>query len=147
MQPIGIATRDIEAGSHVHGHNCAVGAFDREYAFATAVDAPPRTANVGAGERTFLGYVRADGRVGTRNYVAVVSMANCSASVSRLIADGVTSDELSAYPSVDGVLALTHKGGCGMPADGAEHLQLERVLAGFARHPNVGGYVIVGLGL
>lgn len=145
-EPIGIATRDIEAGSHVHGHNCAVSAFDREYAFATAVDAPPRTANLRAGERTFLGYVRADGSVGTRNYVAVVSMANCSASVSRLIADGVTSDELSAYPSVDGVLALTHKGGCGMPTDGPEHLQLERVLAGFARHPNVGGFVIVGLG-
>jgi len=145
-QRIGVATRDIQAGSHVHGHNCAVGAFDRTYTFATARDPAPRTADLGAGQRNFAGYVRADGRVGTRNYVAVVSMANCSASVSRRIADGITADELSAYPSVDGVLALTHKGGCSMPADGAEHLQLERVLAGFARHPNVAGYVIVGLG-
>jgi altronate hydrolase len=145
-QPIGVATRDIQAGSHVHGHNCAVGAFDRTYAFATVEDPALGIADVDAGQRTFIGYVRADGRVGTRNYVAVVSVANCSASVSRLIADGVTAEDLSAYPSVDGVLALTHKGGCSMPADGAEHLQLERVLAGFARHPNVGGYIIVGLG-
>ena len=145
-QFIGLATRDIHAGSHVHGHNCAIGALDRTYTVATAGDAAPEAASVGAAPRTYLGYVRADGRVGTRNYVAVVSMANCSASVSRRIADGINPDELSAYPSIDGVIALTHKGGCSMPADGAEHLQLERVLAGFARHPNVAGYVIVGLG-
>jgi len=145
-QPIGVATQDIEAGRHVHGHNCAVGAFERTYTFATVGEPPPGSASVGAGQRTFGGYIRPDKRVGTRNYVAVVSTANCSASVSRLIADRVTAEELSAYPSVDGVLALTHKGGCTMPIDGAEHLQLERVLAGFARHPNVGGYVIVGLG-
>jgi len=145
-QPIGVATREIQAGSHVHGHNCAVGGFDRTYAVATAGGAASEAASVAATPRTFLGYVRPDGRVGTRNYVAVISMANCSASVSWRIADGITADELSAYPSVDGVLALTHKGGCSMPADGAEHLQLERVLAGFARHPNVAGYLVVGLG-
>lgn len=87
-QFIGVATRDIQAGSHVHGHNCAIGALDRVYAFATAVDPSPRAAGVGAAPRTFSGYVRSDGRVGTRNYVAVVSMANCSASVSRRIAEG-----------------------------------------------------------
>jgi altronate hydrolase len=145
-QPIAVATRDIQAGSHVHSHNCAVVAIDRTYTFATDEDPAPRTVDVGADQRSFAGYVRADGRVGTRNYVAVISMANCSASVSRFIADGITADELSGYPAVDGVLALTHKGGCTMPVDGAEHLQLERVLAGFARHPNVGGYLIVGLG-
>jgi altronate hydrolase len=145
-QPIGVATQDIQAGSHVHDHNCAVMTIDRAYTFATDGDPAPRTADVGAGRRSFAGYVRTDGRVGTRNYVAVISMANCSASVSRLIANGVKDDELSAYPAVDGVLALTHKGGCSMPSDGAEHLQLERVLAGFAQQPNVGGYIIVGLG-
>jgi altronate hydrolase len=146
-QFIGVATQEIQAGSHVHGHNCAIGALDPTYALATAGDAAPEAANVGAAPRTFLGYMRSDGRVGTRNYLAVVSMANCSASVSRRIADGINPDELSTYPPVDGVLALTHKGGCSMPADGSEHLQLERVLAGFARHPNVALYLIVGLGL
>jgi len=64
-QPIGVAIREIQAGSHVHGHNCVVGSFDRTYAVATVEDPAPEAADVGAGPRTFLGYVRPDGRVGT----------------------------------------------------------------------------------
>ena len=145
-QPIGVATRDIEAGSHVHVHNCALGAVDRTDTLATVGNSVPRTADVDVAQRHFAGYVRADGRVGTRNYLAVIGMANCSASVSRFIAAGIKADELAEYPGVDGVIALTHKGGCTMPTDGVEHLQLERVLAGFARNPNVAAYLIVGLG-
>ena len=143
-QPIGVATQDIPGGSHVHVHNCAVGTGDRASALPADEVLAPRTTDMSS--RSFAGYVRADGRVGTRNYLAVISTANCSASVSRLIADGISTDEVAEYSAVDGVLALTHKGGCAMPLDGAEHLQLERVLAGFARNPNVGGYVVVGLG-
>jgi altronate hydrolase len=141
-QPIGLATADIAAGSHVHVHNCALGPIDR-----TASDpVAGRTAPRAQGRlRTFEGYVRGDGRVGTRNYLAVISTVNCSASVSRFIAERIAPD-LAGFPGIDGVIALTHKGGCAMPVDGPEHVQLERVLAGFARHPNVGACLIVGLG-
>ena len=97
--------------------------------------------------RTFQGFLRPDGRVGTRNYIAVISTVNCSASTSRYIADRFRDGRWRAeFPNVDGIFAITHKGGCGLPFEGPDHEILERVLAGFARHPNVAAYVIVGLG-
>ena len=117
--------------------------FERDYAYAAerpgvpAIDCP----------RTFQGFLRPDGRVGTRNYVAVISTVNCSASTSKAIADRFRDDAWKRdYPNVDGVFAITHKQGCGLPFGGADHEQLERVLGGFANHPNVAAYVIVGLG-
>lgn len=142
-QVIGFAAKRIPAGSHVHVHNLTADRFERDYAFAS-VPAPPPPA---IGPRTFQGFARPDGRVGTRNYIAVVSTVNCSASTSRYISerfrDGAWKRE---FPHVDGVFAITHKGGCGLPFEGQDFQVLERVLAGFARHPNVAGYVIVGLG-
>jgi altronate hydrolase len=97
--------------------------------------------------RTFQGFLRPDGRVGTRNYIAVVSTVNCSASTSRYISDRFRDDAWRRdYPNVDGVFAVTHKGGCGLPFEGPDFQILERVLAGFANHPNVAAYLIVGLG-
>jgi len=142
-QVIGFASRAIPAGSHVHVHNLKADLFDRDYAYAT--ERPPLRS--GEPPRTFRGFLRPDGRVGTRNYVAVVSTVNCSASTSRYIADRFRGRDLRAdFPNVDGVFAITHKGGCGLPFEGQDHKILERVLAGFANHPNVAAYVIVGLG-
>src|SRR5262249_5775690 len=35
---------------------------------------------------------------------------------------------------------------CAMQYDGPDHNQLDRTLAGFAKHPNVAAYILVGLG-
>ena len=140
-QVIGIASRPIPAGVHVHSHNMAFRERPSAHEFALDLHEPVATE-----PRTFLGYARPDGRVGTRNYVAVLSTVNCSASTSRFIAQGVEALVLERYPAVDGVIALTHKGGCDMVWDGSNHRQLERVLGGFAKHPNIGAYLIVGLG-
>lgn len=141
-QVIGFASADIPLGNHVHVHNCEAESFDRDYAFASEKPTlpPPRT------DTTFQGYLRADGRVGTRNYLAVISTVNCSASTSKYICSGLPDGVLDQYPNVDGFLPLTHKGGCGMQEGGSDHEQLNRVLAGFATHPNIGGYILVGLG-
>jgi altronate hydrolase len=141
-QPIGIATAAIEPGRHVHTHNLSVEGVHRSDGGSEAAPAwrAPESA-----PRTFDGYLRADGRAGTRNYLAIVSTVNCSASVSRFIADRIR-PELAAYPGIDGVIALTHPLGCTMPVDGEEHRQLERVLAGFADHPNVAASLVIGLG-
>ena len=86
-------------------------------------------------------------RYGTRNYLAVISTVNCSASTSKYITDRVReSGILKNFPNVDGVVAIVHRQGCAMQFDGPDHKQLDRTLAGFARHPNVGAYIIVGLG-
>jgi altronate hydrolase len=142
-QIIGFASTPILAGSLVHVHNLTADLFDRDYALATERPETPRPDR----PRTFRGYLRPDGRVGTRNYIAVVSTVNCSASTSRYVADRFRDGAWRRdFPQVDGVFAITHKGGCGLPFEGNDHQVLERVLAGFAHHPNVAAYVIVGLG-
>jgi altronate hydrolase len=148
-QIIGFASRFIYPGEHVHVHNVRLGAFERDYAFASATPAPlPPPAEY----RTFMGFDRGPGkpehqRYGTRNYVAVISTVNCSASTSKYIAERVRAlGILKDYPNIDGVMAIVHRQGCGMQFDGPDHQQLDRTLAGFARHPNVGAYLLVGLG-
>jgi altronate hydrolase len=142
-QIIGFACEDIAAGAHVHTHNLRADIFERDYAYCQ--DVPPflRAAET----RYWMGFDRGDDRYGTRNYIAVISTVNCSASTSKYISDRIRSlDILKAYPNVDGVVAITHKQGCAMQYDGPDHRQLDRTLAGFAKHANVGAYILVGLG-
>ena len=144
-QIIGFASTDIAPGEHIHVHNCVMGDFEREQ----AVGADVRNIGVLPPERqaTFMGYVRPDGRVGTRNYIAILPSVNCSASVVRTIADAFNrTGELAAYPKIDGVVGFTHGGGCGQTHDPDSMGNMHRVLWGFARHPNVAGALLVGLG-
>jgi altronate hydrolase len=143
-QAIGFASQTILPGECVHTHNLSVQDFARDYAFG--LDAQPVEYAPEAERRTFLGYQRADGRVGTRNYIAIISSVNCSAHTSREIAHYFTPERLALYPKVDGVIALAHHSGCATRVGGADYLLLQRTLAGMARHPNVGAFVLVGLG-
>jgi altronate hydrolase len=142
-QIIGFASQDIPAGGHVHVHNVRADSFERDYAFCRDCPPPP----VPAEPRFFMGYDRGDGRFGTRNYIAIISTVNCSASTSKYISEKFrATDLLRQYANVDGVVAITHKAGCAMQFDGPDHRQLDRTLAGFAKHPNVAAYILVGLG-
>ncbi len=96
--------------------------------------------------RTFLGYRRADGRAATRNYIGIVSTVNCSAATSRFVAQQFDQRLLADYPNIDGVVPLVHKAGCAMQYGGDDHQQLSRVLSGFAKHPNIAAYLVIGLG-
>ena len=144
-QIIGVATADIAAGDHVHVHNCGMADFARDYAYGS--EARP-TEYVTAAERaTFQGYRRGGDRVGTRNYIGILTTVNCSATVGRYVADAFArSGELVDYPNVDGVSAFVHSTGCGMAGAGEGFANLQRTLWGFARHPNFAGIVMVGLG-
>ena len=142
-QIIGFATADINIGDHVHEHNMAYADFERDYAFGTGRnDAKLVSENE---QRTFQGYRRANGLAATRNYIGVIATVNCSATVVKKIAEHFTDEILSEYPNVDGVVALTHGSGCGMGTYEG-HLMVQRCVGGYARHPNFGGVVIVGLG-
>ena len=140
-QIIGFATQDIRAGDHVHVHNLAMGDFQRDYAFCEGVKP---TAFVPE-PATFMGIRRADGRVATRNYIGILTSVNCSATVAKMIARHFEG-KLGAYPNVDGVVALTHKTGCGMASEGEGIDVLRRTMAGYARHPNFFATQVVGLG-
>ena len=86
-QIIGFATRAIAAGEHVHEHNCAMRDFDRDYRFAEAAE--PEDLLPEAERASFQGFRRDSGRVGTRNYLGILTSVNCSASVARFIAQAV----------------------------------------------------------
>ncbi len=145
-QVIGIAKTDIAPGQHVHTHNLVFGdvAHDHE------VGAGVTTTQYAAHPATFQGIVRPDGRVATRNYIGILTSVNCSATVARAIADHFRRDinpaALEGHANVDGVVALTHGGGCAMDSDGEPLRVLRRTLGGYARHANFGALMLVGLG-
>src|SRR5262245_18235166 len=141
-QIIGYSTKPIRAGEHVHVHNLGMAHFERDYAFA--VDYKPTEFVPNAA--TFMGIKRAEGCVATRNYVAIVSSVNCSAHVSRRIADHFSGERIADYPNIDGVIAITHQTGCGMASYGEPVDVLRRVLAGYATHANVHSTLMIGLG-
>lgn len=142
-QIIGMATQPIAAGAHVHVHNLGMGAHDQDYAFST--DLRPLPA-IGAA-RHFMGYHRADGGVGTRNYLGILTSVNCSGSVARFIAEACDRQGwLSEFPNVDGVVPIVHGTGCGMSGKDEGYDTLFRTLQGYARNPNFGGILLVGLG-
>lgn len=140
-QTIGFATDDIAAGAHVHTQNLTVGEFTRDYAIG--VDAVEPDMIPEADRATFMGYARPDGRIGTRNYIAVISSVNCSATVSKAVAQHFATRD---FPGVDGVIALTHGGGCAFNTKAEGYDYLARTISGYATHPNVGGVLMIGLG-
>ena len=143
-QIIGFASQDIGIGDHVHVHNVEMHDFERDYAFGQGVRP---IEYVPAHERaTFMGYKRQNGKVGTRNFIGVLTTVNCSATVAKYIAKAITPEELAAYPNVDGIVAHVHSTGCGMADRGEGYEALQRTLWGYARHPNFGGVLLVGLG-
>ena len=141
-QIIGFAKADIAAGQHVHSHNLGMGEFERDYGIGQAVQEFPKVAS----PATFMGYKRPNGKVGTRNYIAVISSVNCSATVTRAIANHFNREKLVAFPNVDGVIALPHPLGCGINVNGEGMQILRRTMVGFAKHPNFAGVLFVGLG-
>ena len=139
-QVIGRAKAAIAAGQHIHTQNLAYEEGHRDYGFpATEVPYPQTPAQVPA----FMGYQREDGRVGTRNYLAVVAASNCAAHTAELIAASFDGESLP--PNIDGVMSFPHGEGCGH-AIGPDTVQLQRTLWGVLDHPNVAGAVVLGLG-
>ncbi len=142
---IGFATKPIAPGDHVHVHN--VGFEELDPAAALTEAQPPKVLSSSSAtpvvSQTFLGYQRSDGRVGTRNYIAIVAASNCAAFTAQLIADSFTHESLPS--NLDGVVAFPHGEGCAHSI-GPDTEQLERTLKGVLDHPNVSAALILGLG-
>ena len=142
-QIIGTALAPIKAGAHVHTHNLGMGPHELDYAIAQhntplpAINEP----------RSFDGYHRADGKVGTRNYLGVLTSVNCSGTVAKLVAEAAEKDPfLQSLANIDGIVPIVHGTGCGMNSQGEGYDTLFRTLAGYAQHPNFGGILLIGLG-
>ena len=141
---IGVASRNIEPGDYVHSHNIELVDFERDPGFGLDVRAVDYVSE--SDRASFQGYVREDGRVGTRNFIGLLSSVNCSATTISRIAAYFTPERLKDYPNVDGVAAFAQTTGCGMSSPSPHFDLLRRTLAGYARHPNMAGVLIVGLG-
>jgi altronate hydrolase len=144
-QIIGFATQAIAPGAWVHVHNVGLHDFARDYRHAE--DAKNDEVLPPEARATFEGYVRTNGRTGTRNYIGILTSVNCSASAAKFIAEAVNrSGMLDAYPEIDGAVAFVHGTGCGMAAYGEGYDVLRRTQWGYATHPNLGAALMVGLG-
>ena len=141
---IGFAAVDIEAGTLIHSHNLEFRETERDYAFAR--DFKPVQMLPEAEQASFMGIVRTNGQVATRNYIGIVSTVNCSATVVHKIAEWFTPERLANYPNIDGVAAFAHGLGCGMEATGEPMDLLRRTLAGYIRHANLAAVLVIGLG-
>jgi altronate hydrolase len=145
-QTIGFASKAIASGDWVHEHNVGLRDFARDYHFAEGAKndeiLPPEL------RATFEGYLRPNGKTGTRNYIGILTSVNCSASVAKFIAEEVNrSGLLDDYPEIDGAVAFVHGSGCGMAAYGEGWDLLRRTQWGYATHPNLGAALMVGLGV
>lgn len=137
--PIGRATRAVAAGEHVHSHNLSTalgGAGD--YLYTPGARDLPNSPTAAA---TFEGYVRADGRVGTRNEIWVLPTVGCVARTAERIAAQAAA---MLGDRVDGVHAFTHPHGCSQL--GQDLAGTRAILAALACHPNAAGVLLVGLG-
>jgi altronate hydrolase len=141
---IGFAATDIEPGTLIHSHNLEFRETERDYAYAR--DYRPVVMVPEAERASFMGIVRDNGQVGTRNYVGIISTVNCSATVVHKIAEWFTPERLAAFPNIDGVAAFAHGLGCGMEATGEPMDLLRRTLAGYVRHANLAAVLVIGLG-
>jgi altronate hydrolase len=144
-QIIGFAKSDIAPGEWVHEHNVVMGELAHDYAFAQAAKPEPLLPE---NERaTFQGYRRKNGKVGTRNYIGIMTSVNCSATVAAHIAREVErSGMLNDYPNIDGIVALTQDNGCVIDYRGVIFDTFKRTAWGYATNPNMGGVMMVGLG-
>ena len=144
-QIIGFAKVDIPAGAWIHEHNIGMGALSHDYAFAegaTRTDVLPLEK-----QETFQGFRRANGKIGTRNYIGIMTSVNCSATVAKFIAEEINrSGILKDYKNIDGVVALKMDNGCVIDFRGAIFDVLKRTSWGYATNPNMGGVMMVGLG-
>jgi altronate hydrolase len=134
---LGLAATPISAGARLRPSDIRPTSPVSLPAPATPHPIPPAT---------FRGFVREDGRVGTRNFVGVIIASNCGASAARQAADWFDDERLASFPNVDGVVPLIHELGCGMEMTGEPMDLLRRTLSGAIRNPNLAGAVVVALG-
>ncbi len=139
--PIGVATRAIRAGEHVHSHNMATGlGRDTELLYQPeAVELP-----VPGEVPTFMGYRLPDGRAAIRKEIWIINTVACVNVPSQRIAEAANREFATPGGAVDGIHAFTHPYGCSQLGDDLGHTR--KVLAGLVRHPNAAGVLIIGLG-
>lgn len=135
--PIGHAVCDIKAGEHVHTHNTKSNLSDLlDYKYTPDFKEPKKIA-----PRSFMGYRRADGKVGIRNEIWIIPTVGCVNSIVREIE--LRSREF-VTDNIDGIYSYNHPYGCSQLGDDMN--MTLKYLSGLIRHPNAAAVLVVGLG-
>lgn len=137
--PIGHTTENVSAGSWIHSHNVKTnleGMLDYTYEPVT-----PREKKTGICPDTFMGYRRADGKVGTRNEIWVIPTVSCVNVTCNTIA--AKANEMFK-DACEGVYSFPHNAGCSQLGD--DHDMTQKLLSAIVHHPNAGGVLLVSLG-
>ena len=139
--PIGMALKDIPAGTWVHERLLQMPAARslQDLPMATPQPPPPELLQ----GYSFLGYRNADGSVGTRNILAITQTVQCVAAVTAFAVQRIKAELLPRYPNVDDVVALEHSYGCGVAIDAPDAVVPIRTLRHISQNPNFGGEVMV----
>lgn len=135
---IGHATQDIDAGAHIHSHNCVT---NLEKEFSRFEYIRPNQPDIQLTTEGFMGYPRQEGGFGIRNEIWLIPTVGC---VSALCDRLATQFNKQNYPNIDGIFALKHQFGCSQLGDDLG--QTRDIIASLACHPNCGGVLIIGLG-
>jgi altronate hydrolase len=140
-QPIGHALCDIEIGDHVHLHNLQTnldGLMEYKYNKDHKLCEKFKNNNE---EVYFEGYVRRNGKVGTRNEVWIIPTVECVNNTTKILERRA---QKAFGNRVDGIYALTHNSGCSQLGD--DHLRTQQLLKGLINNPNAGAVLVVSLG-
>lgn len=141
---IGYAAEDTQPGTWMHSHNILFDEVDKDYAFSR--DYKPVEIVPESEQPTFMGIVRSDGRVATRNVIIVPIAGNCAATVARKICNYFDEERMAQWPNVDAVVPMIHGIGCGMEQSGEPMDLLRRTISGSVANPNVAGALVCALG-
>lgn len=135
--PIGNAKEDIKAGEHVHCHNLksSLEKLDGYVYEPNLKELEPIPA------RTFMGYKRADGKVGIRNEVWIIPTVGCVNAIAKSIEKA--SSEFKT-DNIDGIYSYSHPFGCSQL--GEDQLHTQKLLKGLINHPNAAGCLVLSLG-
>ncbi len=140
-QVIGTSAKDIEPGEYVHTHNMK---FVSDVNFINNGSCSNDNKFMLGVPDEFYGFQRSDRKVGTRNYIVLVSPVNCSATVVKRIAEHFRGVDFKEK-NIDGVVPVSYGGGCAQSRTSYAYNLLNRTLAGWVENPNVVGVIFVGL--
>lgn len=143
--PIGHARHSVKLGAFLD-HNDIKTNLEGQLDYSDiSIDNPnpaaPGSARKGD-EATFMGYERADGRVGIRNEVWVIPTVGCVNGIAKQIVDQLNAE--TKAEGVDGIFAFPHNYGCSQLGD--DHENTKKILRDMVLHPNAGGILVIGLG-
>ena len=137
--PIGHATEDLKAGDWVNENNLKTnlaGTLSYNY---EPVD---NQLDIADEKRTFMGYQRANGDVGTRNEVWIVPTVGCVNGIAERLAAQLRKE--TNEEGIDSIYAWHHNYGCSQLS--GDHENTRKILRDIVLHPNAGGVLVLGLG-